>query len=86
MKSSEPSMSVAISKHEREGLSGISTTPDSKMSCSHPNARAGHEEHRIECEDKREREQERLERLDDTVTDSISNAAATTPAESAGAP
>ena len=30
MKSSEPSMSVAISKHEREGLSGISTNPDSK--------------------------------------------------------
>ena len=43
MKSSESSMSVAISKHEREGLSGISTNSDSKMSCSHPNARAGHE-------------------------------------------
>ena len=59
-------MSVATSKHEREGLSGISTNFDSKMSCSHPNARAGQEEHRIECEDKREREQERLERLGDT--------------------
>ena len=84
MKSSEPSMSVVISKHEREGLSGISTNPDSKRSCGHPNARAGHEEHRIEREDKREREQERLERLGDT--DSISNAAATAPAESAGEP
>ena len=68
MKSSEPSMSVAISKHEREGLSGISTNPDSKMSCSHPSARAGHEEHRIERDDKREREQERLERLGDLAT------------------
>ena len=47
-------------------------------------AAAGREEHRIEREDKREREQERLERLGDT--DSISNAAATTPAESAGGP
>ena len=84
MKSSESSMSVAISKHERKGLSGTSTNPDSKMSCSHPEARAGHKEHRIEREDKREREQERLERLGDT--DSISNAAATTPAESAGGP
>ena len=80
MKSSESSMSVAISKHEREGLSGISTNSDSKMSCSHPNARASHEEHRIEHEGKREQEQDRPERLDDTVTDSISNAAATTPA------
>ena len=84
MNSSEPSMSAAISKHEREGLSGISTNPDSKMSCSHPNARAGHKEHRIEREDKREREQERLERLGDS--DPISNTAATTPAESAGGP
>ena len=57
MKSSESSMSVTIPKHEREGLSGISTNSDSKMSCSHPNARAGHEEHRIEHEDEREREQ-----------------------------
>ena len=56
------------------------------MSSGHPNARAGHEEHRIEREDKREREQERLERLDDTVTDSISNAAAAPPAGSAGGP
>ena len=56
MKSSESSMSVAISKHEREGLSGISTNPNSKRSCCHPNARAGHEEHRVEHEDKRERE------------------------------
>ena len=56
MKSSESSMSVAISKHEREGPSGISTNSDSKMSCGHPNARAGREEHRIEREDKRERE------------------------------
>ena len=56
------------------------------MSSGHPNARAGHEEHLIEHEDKRECEQERLERLGDTVTDSISNAAATTPAESAGGP
>ena len=84
MKSSESSMSVAISKHEREGLSGISTNSDSKMSCSHPNARAGHEEHCIECEDKHERERERLERLGDT--DSTSNTAATTPAGSAGVP
>ena len=59
---------LAISKHEREGLSSISTNPDSKGSCSHPNARAGHEEHRIEHEDKREREQERLERLGDLAT------------------
>ena len=56
MKSSESSVSVAISKHEREGLSGISTNPDSKRSCSNPDARAGHEEHRIEHEGKRERE------------------------------
>ena len=56
MKSSESSVSVAISKHEREGLSGISINPDSKTSSGHPNARAGHEEHRIEREDKRERE------------------------------
>ena len=56
MKSSESSMSVATSKHEREGLSGISTNSDSKMSCSHPNARAGHEEHRIERKGEPERE------------------------------
>ena len=84
MKSSELSMRVAIPKHEREGLSGISTNPDSKMSRSHPKSQAGHEEHCAEREGRREREQERLERLGDT--DSISNAAATTPAESAGGP
>ena len=56
MKSSESSMSVAISKHEREGLSGISANPDSKMSSGPPNTRAGHEERRIEREDKCERE------------------------------
>ena len=84
MESSESSMSVTLSKHERKRHSGISTTSDSKGSCSHPNEWAGHEEHRIEREDKREREQERLERLGDT--DSISNTAATTPAGSAGGP
>ena len=36
MKSSESSMSVTIPKHEREGLSGISTNSDLKRSCSHP--------------------------------------------------
>ena len=73
-------------KHEREGLSGISTNSDSKRSSGHPNSWAGREEHRIEREDKREREQEqeRLERLGDT--DSTSNAAAAAPAESAGGP
>ena len=82
MKSSESSMSVAISKHEREGLSGVSTTSDSKRPCSHPETWAGHEKHRIEREDEREREHERLERLGET--DSISNAAAATSADSAG--
>ena len=56
MKSSESSMSVTIPKHEREGLSGISTNSDSNGSCSHPETWAGREEHRIEREDKRERE------------------------------
>ena len=56
MKSSESSMSVAIPKHERKGLSGISINSDSKRSSGHPNARAGREEHRIEREDKRDRE------------------------------
>ena len=65
-------MSVAVSKHEREGLSGGSTTSDSKRPCSHPETWAGHEKHRIEREDEREREHERLERLGET--DSISNA------------
>ena len=58
MKSSELSMSVAISKHEREGLSGISTNSDSKRSCNPPPGEwAGHEEHCIEREDEREHEQ-----------------------------
>ena len=57
MKSSELSMSVAISKHEREGLSGISTNSDSKRSHNPPPGEwAGHEEHSIEHEDERERE------------------------------
>ena len=85
MKSSEMSMSVAISKHEREGLSGTSTNSDSKRSRNRhpvswratrstlPSARMG-----VSVSE------ERLERLGDT--DSISNAAATTPAESAGGP
>ena len=42
------------------------------MSSGHPNARAGHEEHGIEREDKREREQERLERLDNKARETIS--------------
>jgi hypothetical protein len=84
MESSESSMSVTISKHEREGLSGISTNSDSKRSSGHTEAWAGREEHLAEREDKRERKQERLERLGDT--DSISNAAAAAPAESAGCP